>query len=48
MEEEEKQSPVHMDIARLIVNTLCNGEEHLYQQTALKVLKPLLEENITY
>jgi hypothetical protein len=48
MMEEEKQSRVHLDIAKRIVKTLCMGEEQVSQQTALQVLKPLLEENITY
>jgi hypothetical protein len=30
-EEEEKQSTVHLDIAKRIVNTLSNGEGHILQ-----------------
>ena len=45
--EEEKQSRVHFDLAKRIVETIANGEEYMSQQAALQVLKPLLEDNIT-
>jgi hypothetical protein len=45
--EEEKQSSVHLAIARRIVNTIADEECLVSQQAALLVLKPLLEENIT-
>ena len=45
--EEEKQSRVHFDIAKKIVDTIANGEDQLSQQAVIQVLKPLLEENIT-
>ena len=44
--EEEKQSSVHLAIAKRIVDTLANGECHVSQQAALQVLKPLLEDFI--
>ena len=44
--EEEKQSSVHLAIARRIVNTIADEECLVSQQAALLVLKPLLEENI--
>ncbi len=45
--EEEKQSAVHLAIAKRIVDTLSDKDCHVSQQAALYVLKPLLEENIT-
>ena len=47
MEEEVKQSRVHLDIAKRIVDKLADGECHISQQVAINVLKQLLEENIT-
>ena len=44
--EEEKQSRVHLDIAKRIVDTLADGEYHVSQLAAQQVLKPLLEDNI--
>jgi UDP-N-acetyl-D-mannosaminuronate dehydrogenase len=45
--EEEKQTRVHFDIAKRIVDTIANGEDQISQQAVLQVLKPLLEENIS-
>lgn len=39
--EEEKQSALHLSIA-----TLADGEDYVSQHAALRVLKPLLEDNI--
>ncbi len=44
--EEEKQSAVHLAIAKRIVDTLSDGECHVTHQAALQVLKPLLEDFI--
>ena len=44
--EEEKQSRVHLDIAKRIVDTLADGECHVSQLAAQHVLKPLLEDFI--
>ena len=44
--EEEKQSAVHLAIAKRIVDTLADKECHVTQQAALQVLKPLLEDFI--
>ncbi len=46
MAEEEKQSGVHLAIAKHIVDTLADGESDVTQQVALEVLKPWLEDNI--
>ncbi len=46
MAEEEKQSAVHLAIAKRIVNTLADKKSHVTQQVALEVLKPLLEDNL--
>ena len=45
--EEEKQSRVHCDIAKRIVDTISDGEQEVSQQAVLQVLKPLLEKNIS-
>jgi hypothetical protein len=45
--EEEKESVAHTNLARQIVKTLADGEEVVLQQSALQVLKPLLEDHIT-
>ena len=45
--EEEKQSRVHFDLAKRIVDTIANGEENVSEQAVHQVLKPLLEDNIT-
>jgi UDP-N-acetyl-D-mannosaminuronate dehydrogenase len=42
-----KQSRIHLDIARRIVDTLANGESIILQNAAVKVLKPLLKDHIT-
>ena len=44
--EEEKQSRVHLDIAKRIVDTLADGECHVSQIAAQHFLKPLLEDFI--
>ena len=44
--EEEKQSRVHLDLARRIFTTMADGEGYITQEVAIKVLKPLLEEFI--
>ncbi len=44
--EEEKQSAVHLAIAKRIVDTLSDEDCHVSQQAALYVLKPLLEDHI--
>ena len=44
--EEEKQSRVHFDIAKLIVDKLADEESVVTQQAALQVLKPLLDGHI--
>ncbi len=44
--EEEKQSALHLSIAKWIVDTLADGEDYVSQHAALRVLKPLLEDNI--
>jgi len=44
--EEQKQSRVHFDLAKKIVDTIANGEDQISQQAVFQVLKPLLEDNI--
>ena len=44
--EEEKQSKVHLDLARRIFTTIAGGRKYITQEVAIMVLKPLLEENI--
>ena len=47
MVEEVKQSRVHFDLAKRIVDLIANGDEYLSQEVAVEVLKPFLVENIT-
>jgi hypothetical protein len=48
MKEEEKQSTVHYDMAKKIVNTLATKRSQVIQQRALvEVLKPLLKKQIS-
>ena len=42
-----KQSRIHLDIARRIVDTLADGESFISQNAAVQVLKPLLKDHIT-
>jgi len=44
--EEFKQSRVHLDLAKRIVEKISEGESHISQQAALLILKPLLEGHI--
>ncbi len=44
--EEVKQSRVHLDIAKRIVEKLADGKDHVTQNACKKVLKPLLEGHI--
>ena len=45
--EEVKQSRVHLDLAKSIVNKISNGECHVSQRAAAFILKPLLEDHIS-
>ena len=45
--EEQKLSRVHFDLAKKIIDTIADGEDHISQQAVFQVLKPLLEDNIT-
>jgi hypothetical protein len=47
MMEEFKQSRKHYDIAMRVVDTIANGEQQISKLALLKVLKPLLEDNIS-
>jgi hypothetical protein len=42
-----KQSRIHLDIARSIVDTLADGESFISLNAAVQVLKPLLKDHIT-
>lgn len=44
--EEVKQSRVHLDLAKRIVDKIANGESHISQQAAVNILKELLEGHI--
>ncbi len=44
--EEVKQSRIHLDMAKRIVDKLGDGESHITKRAMLQVLKPLLEEHI--
>ena len=45
-EEEEKQSRVHYEIAKRIVDKLVDQELQVSQKAVLQVIKPLLEDHI--
>ena len=45
-EEEKKQSSVHLDIAKRIVDKLADEESQISQKAVLQVVKPLLEDHI--
>ena len=44
--EEVKQTRVHLDIAKRIVDKLTDGESYISQNAALQVLKPLMRDHI--
>ena len=46
-EEEEKQSRVHFDFAKHVIDIIVKGEEQVSQTVAIQVLKPFLEDYIT-